>query len=72
MGRYTLRAPNAVDVEFRATPWSRAPFGPRGHAVFFFANPLNDVEDPALHFRGIEEDCMAEDGAWRRELQAWG
>lgn len=52
--RYTLRAPDAIDFEFRATPWSSKAFGSRGYAIFFFANYMNDVADPALHFRGID------------------
>jgi hypothetical protein len=42
------------DFEFQCTPRDAARFGARGFGVFFFANYMNDVEDPALHFRGID------------------
>src|SRR5262249_12907777 len=51
--QYTLTRPHYVDVDFRCTPHDRAVFGKRGYAILFFANYLNDVEDLALHFRGI-------------------
>ncbi len=51
---YAVAEPNAVDFEFRCTPHDASLFGTRGHASFFFANYMNDVADPALHFRGVE------------------
>jgi len=54
--RYSLNAANAVDFEFQCIPRDASRFGERGYGVFFFANYMNDVEDPALHFRGIERE----------------
>lgn len=50
---YTLAPPHAIDVDFRCVPHDRSLFGMRGYAVLFFANYMNNVEDVALHFRGI-------------------
>lgn len=50
---YALTAPHYIDVEFRCVPHDRKLFGERGYAILFFANYMNDVEDVALHFRGI-------------------
>jgi hypothetical protein len=52
--KYTLTDPHAIDFEFRCMPHDAARFGARGYAIFFFANYMNDVIDPALHFRGVE------------------
>ena len=52
--KYTLTEPHAIDFEFRCTPYDPVRFGSRGYAIFFFANYMNDVIDPALHFRGVE------------------
>jgi hypothetical protein len=41
-------------VDFRCVPHDKALFGQRGYAILFFANYMNDVEDVALHFRGVE------------------
>jgi hypothetical protein len=57
---FTLAEPHAIDVDFRCTPHDRARFGARGHASFFFANYMNDVADPALHFRGVEAEGRPE------------
>ena len=51
---YTLAAPHAIDIAFRATPHSSDLFGRRGHAIFFFASYMNDVEEVPIRFRGIE------------------
>lgn len=51
---YTLVAPNYIDVDFRCRAHDAALFQPRGYAVLFFANYMNDVEQAALHFRGHE------------------
>lgn len=53
--RYTLAAPNYIDLDFRAVPHDRSRFGKRGHAIFFFADYMNNVEQTALHFFGIEK-----------------
>ena len=52
--KYTLIEPHAIDFEFRCTPHDRVRFGSRGYAIFFFANYMNDVIDPAIHFRGVD------------------
>jgi hypothetical protein len=52
--KYTVTKPHSMDVDFRCVPHDPALFGKRGYAVLFFANYMNDVEDVALHFRGIE------------------
>ncbi|HQE27924.1 MAG TPA: hypothetical protein PL151_09200 [Phycisphaerae bacterium] len=64
---YRLVAPHYIDVEFRCRPRDAAKFGRRGYAIFFFCNYMNDVIDPALHFRGIAgpgqpETWIAADG----------
>ncbi len=51
---YTVAPPHSIDVSFRCTPTDASLFGERGHAIFFFANYMNDVADPALHFRAVE------------------
>ena len=48
--------PHYIDVDFRCDPHDPTLFGRRGYAVLFFANYMNDVEDVALHFRGIEAE----------------
>jgi hypothetical protein len=53
---YTVAKPHSIDVDFRCIPRDPARFGRRGYAVLFFANYMNDVEDVALHFRGIEAE----------------
>jgi hypothetical protein len=53
--KYTLIEPHAIDFEFRCTPYNPMRFGSRGYAIFFFANYMNDVIDPALHFRGVDQ-----------------
>jgi hypothetical protein len=50
---YRLVAPSAIDFEFHCTPHRAELFGRRGHAIFFFADYMNDVADPSLHFRGV-------------------
>ncbi|MCZ7637296.1 MAG: hypothetical protein M5U12_15445 [Verrucomicrobia bacterium] len=50
---YTVTAPHAIDFEFRCRPHDVRRFGRHGYAVLFWANYLNDVEDVALHFRGV-------------------
>ncbi|MGD9720785.1 MAG: hypothetical protein AB7O59_13935 [Pirellulales bacterium] len=49
---YTLTAPHAIDIDFRCRAHDAALFGPRGYAVLFFANYMNDVEQVALNFLG--------------------
>lgn len=57
---YRVVAPHYVDFEFRCTCRDASLFGPRGYAIFFFANYMNDVRDVALHFRGHESSEAAE------------
>jgi len=52
--KYTVVAPHYIDVDFRCVPHEMALFGKRGYAILFFANYMNDVEEVALNFRGIE------------------
>ena len=52
--KYTVVKPHYIDVDFRCVPHAKALFGKRGYAILFFANYMNDVEDIALHFRGVE------------------
>jgi hypothetical protein len=51
---YTLASPDAIDVDFRCVPHDPSLFGKRAYAILFFANYMNDVQDVALHFRGIQ------------------
>jgi hypothetical protein len=51
---YTVTEPHYIDVDFRCVPHDKALFGKRGYAVLFFADYMNDVEDVAIHFRGVE------------------
>jgi hypothetical protein len=52
--KYTVNEPHFIDFAFRCTAHDASLFGPRGYALLFFANYMNDVEDVALHFRGYE------------------
>src|SRR5262245_3703612 len=52
--QYTVTKPHFIDVDFRCVPHDAALFGKRGYAILFFANYMNEVEDVALHFRGVE------------------
>jgi len=52
--KYTVTKPHYIDVDFRCVPHDKALFGKRGYAVLFFADYMNDVEDVAIHFRGVE------------------
>jgi hypothetical protein len=52
--QYTVTAPHAIDMEFRCVPHDPSRFGDRGHAIFFFADYLNDVLEVPLRFLGIE------------------
>ena len=51
---YSVTAPHYVDVEFRCRSHNPSLFGERQWGIFFFANYMNDVEDVALNFLGIE------------------
>jgi hypothetical protein len=52
---YTLTAPHYIDFHFTCVPHDARPFGDRRSAVLFWADYMNDVEDVALHFRGVQE-----------------
>jgi hypothetical protein len=58
--KYTVTKAHYIDVEFRCVSHDPALFGKRRYAVLFFANYMNDVEDVALHFRGIEGQGLPE------------
>ena len=51
--KYTVTAPHYIDFEFSCRPHDAQRFGSRRAAVLFWANYMNDVEDVALHFRGV-------------------
>jgi hypothetical protein len=51
---YELSAPHYIDVTFRCRPRDAARFAPEDYAILFFCNYMNDVVDPAIHFRGIQ------------------
>ena len=51
---YAVTTPHYIDVDFRTTPHDKALFGTQGYAILFFANYMNDVEEVALNFRGVE------------------
>ena len=57
---YTVTAPHYIDFEFTCRPHDARRFGDRRAAVFFWADYMNDVEDVALHFRGVSEPGGAE------------
>lgn len=57
---YRLVAPHYVDVGFRCTPRDARRFRPHGYAIFFFCHYMNDVADPALHFRGVASESGTE------------
>ena len=52
---YTVTAPHYIDFQFRCIPHDARRFGDRRSAVLFWADYMNDVEDVALHFRGVNE-----------------
>jgi hypothetical protein len=52
--KYTITKPHFIDMEFRCIHHDKALFGKRGYAILFFANYMNDVQDVAIHFQGIE------------------
>lgn len=63
---YTVAAPHAIDFEFRCRPRDARRFGQLRYAVLFWADYMNDVDDVALHFRGVrapgeQEEWVAAD-----------
>src|SRR6266699_3020091 len=52
-GKYSLSEPSAIDFEFECHAHNKELFGKHGYAVLFFADYMNDVEEVALHFRGV-------------------
>jgi hypothetical protein len=50
----TVVAPHAIDMEFRCRAHAPDRFGERGHAIFFFADYMNDVAEVPIHFLGID------------------
>lgn len=59
--RYTVVEPHYIDFQFRCSPQDAALFGDRRYAIFFFANYMNDVQDVALHFRGLRSSDSPEE-----------
>src|SRR6266446_1179926 len=51
--KYSLSEPSAIDFEFECRAHNKELFGKHGYAVLFFADYMNDVEEVALHFRGV-------------------
>jgi hypothetical protein len=47
-------------VDFRCIPHNQALFGKRRYAILFFADYMNDVDDVAIHFLGIERPGQPE------------
>lgn len=58
--KYTVTKPHYIDVDFRCVSHDPALFGKRRYAVLFFANYMNDVEDAAIHCRGVEGQGQGE------------
>jgi len=48
-----LSEPSAIDFEFECRASNKDLFGKHGYAVLFFADYMNDVEEVAIHFRGL-------------------
>ncbi len=61
---FTVTPPHYIDFDFRCTAEDASKFDPYGYAIFFFANYMNDVVDPALHFRGTASPDDVEDVTW--------
>lgn len=53
--RYTVTPPHYIDFDFSCTPHDATKFGERNYAIFFWADYMNQVDDVALHFRGVHE-----------------
>jgi hypothetical protein len=51
---YTVVKPHYIDMDFRCVAHDKSLFGKRGYAILFFADYMNNVEDVALNFRGVE------------------
>ena len=51
--KYSLSEASAIDFEFECRAHNKELFGKHGYAVLFFADYMNDVEELALHFRGV-------------------
>ena len=57
---YTVTAPHYIDFEFSCRPHDARRFGDRRYALLFWADYMNNVDDVALHFRGVNEPGGAE------------
>src|SRR5439155_7897296 len=51
--KYSLSEPSAIDFEIECRAHNKELFGKHGYAVLFFADYMNDVEEVAIHFRGV-------------------
>ena len=60
--RYKVTPPYYIDFEFRCTPHDVSKFGVRNYALFFWADYMNEVDDIALHFRGVNR--LGDDEQW--------
>lgn len=54
--RYQFAEAEAINFDFACQFHEPALFGERAYAIFFFANYMNDVLDPAIHFRGVSTE----------------
>ncbi len=52
---YTVTPPHYIDFEFKCRPTNAALFGKHRYAIFFWADYMNDVENAAINFRGIDK-----------------
>jgi hypothetical protein len=57
---YAVTQPHYIDVDFRCVSHDPTLFGKHGYAILFFANYMNDVEEIAINFRGIEKSGQEE------------
>lgn len=51
----TVTPPHYIDFEFKCRPTNAVLFGKHRYAIFFWANYMNDVENVAINFRGIDK-----------------
>ncbi len=58
--QYTVVPPHYIDFEFSCRPYDANRFGDRRYALLFWADYMNNVDDVALHFRGLAGPGEAE------------
>jgi hypothetical protein len=52
---YTVTPPHYIDFEFKCRPANASLFGKHRYAILFWADYMNDVENVAINFRGIDQ-----------------